>query len=650
MEAALTSFLDTAGLRFSHWVSGHERDSSHSPDAFRRGTVLMALLGYAVVWAALLLGLAAVAWVVSRWLDGQRVGGTMVMVGLAGLSLALSVMRALWTPFPAPKGRRVTRAQAPALFKMLDKVRERTKGPRFDEVLIDGQLNAAVVQRPRLGLLGWYRNTLVLGLPLILLLNPRQLASVVAHEYGHLSGSHGKLGAWVYRTRRSWLRLAELRENASGRGGSVADVVLALFFASYFPRFNARAFVLSRQQEYEADKVAHEVSGEQASAQALVALHVADRYLRDVFWPEVFSRARQGGDLRQTPYRELRSKLALSLTHPQAAAWLSEAYKQLPSSTDSHPSLRQRLDLANFRPELPGHAPDKSSASLLGKAMEVVLASLDTQWQRDHAAQWAQTARSIAARAARLAALDEKRETGRLTADEAEDRAACVEATQGTEEALPAWRAAHQEFPQHAGIAYGLARLMDDDSSPEGQARAFALWELVAQSDHAHAVHALEQCIASLERQGRHAEAPAWRQRLKDRLQLEEQAGQERVDFSSKPFFSSADLSRPQIQDCLDVLIRERAVGAAYLVRKQTRLFPQRPFYVLMVERSRAPKQPPSSHYWQRLEAKLSLPGEFMVIDSAHPYWRDSDHEPVLQQIKRVGDARIYGGSALGGR
>jgi hypothetical protein len=38
------------------------------------------------------------------------------------------------------------------------------------------------------------------------------------------------------------------------------------------------------------------------------------------------------------------------------------------------------------------------------------------------------------------------------------------------------------------------------------------------------------------------------------------------------------------------------------------------------------------------------------VIDSAHATWRHRDGLAVLQQLKRVADARIYGGSALGGR
>lgn len=647
-EAVLTT-LDAHELKFAHWISNHERESQHAPARFRLNTALTAVFGYMVIWAVLLLGLGLLVWIGMRWAEGQRVGGAIIMLGIAALSLVLAVARALWVPYPPPQGRRVTRDQAPQLFKLLDKVRERTGGPRFDEVLIDGELNAAVVQRPRLGLLGWYRNTLVLGLPLLFLLSSRQLASVVAHEYGHLSGAHGKLSAWIYRTRRGWLRLAELRE-ASSQGNSVVDTALALFFNYFFPRFNARAFVLSRQQEYEADAAAHAVAGTQHSADALMALQLGARYLDEIFWPAVFARARLGGELRETPYREMRATLAQCLTHGRAGAWLQQAYKALPSSTDTHPSLRQRLDFANCKAVLPSSHAEKAAISLLGSTMEVMVAALDTQWQRQHATQWAQMVRSLSAKAARLTALNEKRESASLNPQEAAERAACIELTHPPEQTLLAWQEAHRAFPGDADIAYGLVRCLENEPDEATQADVLALWSQVAQSDSRHAVVALQRAIAWLEHREKHADAAVWRQRLKDRVALEEEALDDRMDFAHDPVFMSAGLSRAQVQDCLDVLIRERPVGAAYLVRKQTRVFSQRPFYVLMIERSRTPRQPSSRRYYQRLLDKLDLPGEFMVIDSAHATWRHRDGQAVLQQIKRVLDARIYGGSALGGR
>jgi hypothetical protein len=126
-EIPLTT-LDADDLKFAHWISNHERESQYAPARFRRSTALMAVFGYVAIWVVLLLGLAVLVWIGMRWAQGQRVGGVMIMVGIGALSLVFAVARALWTPYPPPQGRRVTRDQAPQLFKLLDKVRERTGG------------------------------------------------------------------------------------------------------------------------------------------------------------------------------------------------------------------------------------------------------------------------------------------------------------------------------------------------------------------------------------------------------------------------------------------------------------------------------------------------------------------------------------------
>jgi hypothetical protein len=51
-------------------------------------------------------------------------------------------------------------------------MRRQMKGPRFHRVLVVDEVNAAVVQRPAFGLVGWPRNHLLLGLPLLEALSP----------------------------------------------------------------------------------------------------------------------------------------------------------------------------------------------------------------------------------------------------------------------------------------------------------------------------------------------------------------------------------------------------------------------------------------------------------------------------------------------
>src|SRR6516225_1867399 len=119
------------------------------------------------------------------------------------------VAGAMWVRLDPPKGRPIANSDAPELFALIDKLRRALGAPRFHHVLITEDFNAAVVQFPRLGLLGWYRNTLLIGLPLMKALTRQQLAAVLAHEFGHLAGGHGRLGNWIYRLRFGWARLAQ---------------------------------------------------------------------------------------------------------------------------------------------------------------------------------------------------------------------------------------------------------------------------------------------------------------------------------------------------------------------------------------------------------------------------------------------------------
>ena len=84
-----------------------------------------------------------------------------------------------------------SRRSPPTLFAALDGMRQQLKGPRFHHVLLVGDLNAGVIQRPRLGVFGWPSNYLLLGLPLLEALSPQEALAVVAHEYGHLACARG---------------------------------------------------------------------------------------------------------------------------------------------------------------------------------------------------------------------------------------------------------------------------------------------------------------------------------------------------------------------------------------------------------------------------------------------------------------------------
>jgi len=54
-----------------------------------------------------------------------------------------------------------------------------------------------VVQSPREGIVGWPRNYLLIGLPLMKTLSVDQFEAVLAHELGHVARGHGKVSNWI---------------------------------------------------------------------------------------------------------------------------------------------------------------------------------------------------------------------------------------------------------------------------------------------------------------------------------------------------------------------------------------------------------------------------------------------------------------------
>jgi Zn-dependent protease with chaperone function len=629
---------------FRRLVADYEHTSRHDPQRFVRATAAMAALGYVVILALLTLAALGLAWGAAHLWHGQVRAGTVLLVVLCA-SLLLSLLRALWMRQAVPQGLAVTAREAPRLFELIEKIRRRTGAPRVHRVLIDGELNAAIVQQPRLGLLGWHRNHLILGLPLMMGLDLRQLAAVIAHEFGHLEGAHGKLGAWVYRTRRSWFMLALAREQAS-MGASVADLALGFFFRHFFPRFNARAFVLSRQQEYEADRVAHRIVGTQPAADALMVTELQGRYLAESFWPGVDRRAAAAPTPQgERPYHELHRALRSSLTHPHAAAWLKEASKRLPDPADTHPALRDRLEFAAVAVQLPAPAKVSAAEALLREALPPWIERMDAHWREQVATRWTERHRQLRGLQRMVEELQAELAQGPLDPDDhlLWARAALQTAGPAAEELV--LRRMLRDHPDHLAARYQLGLTLIESEDADTRDEGAALLRAVAEAaDDPWALAAAQRRERWLQEQERFAELGPWRARVKA---LQDRAGlawDALNDFDGTPHFEPCGLSRRTLRPLQDLMRAEKAVGRAFVVRKLAVAAQGWRFCIVIVERSRVLGQPDAKTWWMDLRDRIDLPCPFMVIDLAHPFWKDPARAALVAQMTAPPQACVYGG------
>ena len=450
--------------RFRPLVAELEVLAAAKPDAYRGRVFRRAWLGYGYI--ALILSLIAVviAALVALVVLGHGVNVLVVKFGFFLAIAAFYILRSLWVKVSPPEGVRVTLAEAPELFAMLDAIRRRTGGPEPDRVIITPDFNAAIVQHPRLGMFGWHRNYIVLGLPLLLALPRDEVMAVIGHEYGHLAGAHGKMTAWIYRVRMTWLRLS------ASFGHSIVGGLFQDFFKWYGPWFNAYSFVLARNNEYAADRAAADVGGAEVAARALTRVSIeTHRYQR--FWANLFEKAAAEGDDRVFPHARMGAHFVQPMEPLDLRRALNTALNDATDINDTHPCLKDRLAaLGQALPELQP-IERRGADDLLGPAMLVRLSeALDGDWWQRAGSAWTRhRAEALTARQA-LSEMDTKASHGELDEDDDWEHQRLIEACGQDERALDKARARTVTRPDEVAAHLCLGRLLLERGDAEGLA------------------------------------------------------------------------------------------------------------------------------------------------------------------------------------
>lgn len=191
---------------FDQTVSRMEKAWDKNPSMYKFRLILFALLGYVYIGLVAIIALGSIGLLCLLALSGKLLTiffKAFIKIGIPILIFIYTIFRSLWVKIEPPTGIPLKHEQAPSLFKLINQYRKEIKGPRIHKVLVYEEFNACVSQVPRLGLFGWYKNYLVIGMPLMLALSPEEFNGVLAHELGHVSRYHGRTGAWIYRIRQT---------------------------------------------------------------------------------------------------------------------------------------------------------------------------------------------------------------------------------------------------------------------------------------------------------------------------------------------------------------------------------------------------------------------------------------------------------------
>jgi len=575
--------------------------ASARPAAYRALVVGLAVLGYGYL-------LLVVALLLTLLVATMKAGALQFVFLLSALLVV--VLRAMWTRVSPPVGEPLTAETTPELFALLQGLRRQLHTPRLHQVLLVTDFNAAVSQIPRLGVLGWYRNYLLIGLPLMKALTVEQFRAVLAHELGHLSRGHARMGSWIYRLRRIWVRM-EVAFAQRPRWGARQ---IQAFFRWYIPYFNAASFPLARANEYEADAAAVQLTSARSSAQALTGVSVVASYFQQKYWPAILALAKETATPTASPMTGFMAAGLSEATAEDLSGWQRAAVTAKTSYADTHPALADRLKAIGAAPEFSPPAPQESAANLLGAARPGLESRLDEQWRVRAAEAWKKSYDQAQKGFARLSELRSEAAQGDLDVAKALELAALEEAIgAGPAVALSMRRGLIARAPDSAPVRFALARQLLLSNDAEG----VALMEAVLPREVEAQAPGAELLRSYFLRRGDSEQAQQWHKRVLASARVQALAQQERAQFRLADRIAPHQLPAEVLARLVEQLKAVPNLRRAFLVRKINAHWPDKPSYVLGIEsapRWALARQKRSRAVLEFVRTHVVLPGPAIIL------------------------------------
>jgi Zn-dependent protease with chaperone function len=520
-------------------------------------------------------------------------------LGLAVIAMLAAIgcyFKALFVPFPETEGIEIKAADYPDLFRQVRELASQV-GVKIDRIYLDYQINAAVVERPRYGLLGFYENHLILGLPLMMILTPDEFRSVIAHEFGHLAGEHSRKTGWIYKMIGRWQSILQ----ALSASDSLLLSINLRFFSWFYPYFQALASIVTRQHEREADRLAVSIAGADSHARSFLQIIVRSDRLSNYDTRELLRQYPYEGPVPNDFYRRLQEHMRAPIRDKIAAIDSVEAdLLSIPSPYDSHPPHAERIaccqkvsTLDNLLPRLKAEKlidrfglmdPVKETAieSFFGAQYEKLMEFCCQDFVKVNEENWKERSKNFKQMEERNAELEKKRSEGQtLTAEEELEMVVNVHLLKGVFEAAPLYEELHERYPDNLEVSYQLA--VHNYYEMHDKDRGRQLLEVVARGGKQFRSEACALLMSHFNKANDHAKYQEF-EKLYNKYAEEDYFYQaERNQVSGADKFKAHSASSEEVEKIRAAVALQPSVKAAYLIEKELKISPEDRLFVLVV-------------------------------------------------------------------
>lgn len=582
--------------------------------------LMFTLLGYAYIGIILLLLVACIGIIFYALLSSNSYSSDGISYSVFQhilrklfiliVPIIFLILRSLWIRIPKPEGLPISHKNAPELFDMIEDIRKTTNAAKINSVLITNEFNAAVCQIPMLGLFGFYRNYLIIGLPIMMALSKDELKSVLSHEIGHLSHNHSRFSNWIYRMRSTWLNIYLAFENRS----RIGSFLFKHFINWYYPRYNEMSLSLIRLDEYEADKFSVDAVGAETTASCLLNFCLKYSFFDEVFWKKVNDKTFTDSNPPSDLYNQLLDTFKEEVPTDKNTKWLKLSLKEKESYEDTHPTLKQRLNAIGVEPFIP-ETVKYPAIDLLENSMNDYINEFNELWFKAAKEAWEEQYKELQECKQKLYELECKGDYKNLTSDEQWDFIALTDLLKGTDSALPFYFKYAKTNPYFAPAQFAIGNYLLDQNDETG----IKYLEKAMELDKETILSACELIYKFLICIDKDEDAEKYYEMAENHALLVEKFEEEQCSLSTDDTFLPANFDEDEINHIQSILSNHKGVTDAYLVEKKIdNPINGRPTFVLCLDID-PPFSASDDYYDDTIDAvldELDLNREILVMHS----------------------------------
>ena len=352
---------------------------SKYPRLYLAVVLLLALVGYVYVLAFPLVTLISLANILQAVASGiidnwhQILSWTSIMM-LSGIVS----YRAARLRIAPPSGLTLSEDKAPELFGQVRVLHARYKRPETRRIVISARYEVDIIKTPRWVLPVWSTNTIVIGLPVLQSLSPRQLDCMVARRIGQFSKRDNLLTNWLYQLRQAWqqIRTATTKNKATG------IEPLTWFFALYAPLYSGVSAFAASLDELHADSYAMQLYNDQEVLDMVTADALCRWYLEKRYWPAVYKISAAGKNVLPAPHSKMAAAIRTNLRGEKLPALMQEMLQHEPRWNEALPSLKSRIkNIGHDKPSVSDFSGETAGTHYLGKSLDGMITVIDKQWR-----------------------------------------------------------------------------------------------------------------------------------------------------------------------------------------------------------------------------------------------------------------------------